>query len=71
MLDGSALAAVSERSALLGLFPRGGWIGDAADTSTTASPCRVDKAWKVGSGAYEGSDTKVGWLQMVDVVGVL
>ncbi len=28
----------------------------------TASPCRVDKAWANGNGAYEGSDINADWL---------
>ncbi len=33
-----------------------------AGGEAAASPCRVDKAWTVGGGAYEGSDTSTNWL---------
>ncbi len=33
-----------------------------AGGEAAASPCRVDKAWAVGGGACEGSDTSANWL---------
>ncbi len=70
MLDSSGLAVVSWRSADQRLFPKGGLDGDTANTTTTlageeaiASPCKVEKAWTVGSGTYEESDTRADWLR--------
>ncbi len=33
-----------------------------AGGEAVVSPCRVDKAWTVGGGACEGSDTSANWL---------
>ncbi len=33
-----------------------------AGGEAAASPCRVDKAWTVGGGTCEGSDTSANWL---------
>ncbi len=33
-----------------------------AGGEAAASPCRVDKAWAVGGGTCEGSDTSANWL---------
>ncbi len=40
-----------------------------AGGEATASPCTVDKAWTVGSDAYEGSDTSAEWLLTAATVG--
>ncbi len=70
MLDSSGLAAVSWRSADQRMLPKGGLDGDTANTTTTqageeaiATPCKVEKAWTVGSCTYEESDTRADWLR--------
>ncbi len=71
MLGSSDLAAVSGRSADQRLFLKGGLDGDTANTTTTTlageeaivSPCKVEKAWTVGSCTYEESDTRADWLR--------
>ncbi len=72
MLDSLGLAAVSGRSVDQRMLPKGGLDGDTANTTTTtlageeaiASPCKVEKAWTVGSGTYEESDTRADWLRI-------